>query len=388
MSFYKLKYGNRFGSFKGILLFVFLVVILGAGPLGFLPGLDDVSSQAYAKPVSIEGDICGSSRIGFAEFAVLASYWLRTDCNTPDWCGGSDFDHNNTVDRIDLKIFARSWLWHKSGNFSVQNTNNYPTRLAIGLDGKFYVSDAQAGAVFVYNAGLDLIGALKGLESPLGVAVDAEGNIYVGNNRRDNVEIYSCRGAKLATVGGGIIRMPNDLALDREGNLYVLDSLSNTVRVYDPNYSVVRNIGTSGDGQGQLRSPVALTIAYVSNGTGQEVGELYVADMGHSLVQVFDLQGNFLRSFGRKVSTFGSFWHGRFVKLQSLAIDSQGRVHVLDCYLNKVQILDAQDGTYLGSYPSGEEPDHTKLFLDVVLKDPNTAVLTDSENKRLEIFQY
>jgi hypothetical protein len=76
------------------------------------------------------------------------------------------------------------------------------------------------------------------------------------------------------------------------------------------------------------------------------------------------------------------------VKLQSLAIDSLGLVHALDCYLNKVQVLDPLDGTFLGSYPSGEEPDHTKLLLDVVLGDPNTAVLTDNANKRLQIFQY
>lgn len=380
MDFIKTQFRAARGRFTTIMVIVLILVILGAGPLGFLPGLDDVTGRAYAKQVTVEGDICSSSRIGFTEFAILASHWLGTDCNTPDWCGGSDFDHNNTVDGLDLKIFARSWLWLKSGDFSVQNTNNYPTRLAIGLDGNFYVSDAQAGAVFVYNADLDLIGALKGLESPLGVAVDAEGNIYVGNNRRDNVEIYNCRGAKLATVGGGTIRMPNDLALDISGNLYVVDSVNNKIKVYDPGGQNIRNIAVD--------TPISLAISSYINSTGQEVGELFVAETRLAQISVFDLQGNYIRSIGRKVSTFGSFWHGRFVKLQSLAIDSLGRLHALDCYLNKVQILDPLDGTFLGSYPSGEEPDHTKLLLDVVLKDPNTAVLTDSENKRLQIFQY
>jgi DNA-binding beta-propeller fold protein YncE len=380
MDFSKTQFRATRIRFTTIMVIALILVVLGAGPLDFLPGLDDMSSQAYAKPVSIEGDICGSSRIGFAEFAVLASHWLRTDCNTPDWCGGTDFDHNNTVDRIDLKIFARSWLWLKSGDFSVQNTNNYPTRLAIGPDGKFYVSDAQAGAVFVYNAGLDLIGVLKGLENPLGIAVDAEGNIYVGNNRQDKVEVYSCRGGKIATVGGGLIRMPNDMAFDLSGNLYVVDSADNKIKVFDSQGQNIKNIAAD--------TPVSLAISSYIDSNSQEVGELFVAEMKLARISVFDLNGNYDRSIGRKVSTFGSFWHGRFVKLQSLAIDSQGRLHALDCYLNKVQILDAQDGTFLGSYPSGEEPDHTKLLLDVVLKDPNTAVLTDSENKRLQVFQY
>ncbi len=174
--------------------------------------------------------------------------------------------------------------------------------------------------------------------------------------------------------------MPNDLALDISGNLYVVDSVSNEIKVYDPQGQNIRNISVD--------TPVSLAISSYINSIGREVGELFVAEMRLARISVFDLEGNYLRSIGRKVSTFGSFWHGRFVKLQSLAIDSQGRVHALDCYLNKVQILDAQDGTFLGSYPSGEEPDHTKLLLDVVLKDPNTAVLTDSENKRLQVFQY
>ncbi len=380
MDFSKTKFRAARNRFTTIIITVLILVVSGAGPLDFLPGLDDVTSRAYAKQVTVEGDICGSSRIGFEEFAVLASHWLRTDCNAPDWCGGADFDHNNTVDGIDLKIFARSWLWLKSPDFSVQNTNNYPTRLAIGLDGRFYVSDVKAGAVFVYNADLDLIGVLNGLESPLGVVVDAVGNIYVGSNRRDNVEIYSCRGAKLATVGGGKIKMPNDLALDISGNLYLVDSVSNEIKVYDPQGQNIRNIAVD--------TPVSLAISSYINSSGREVGELFVAEMKLARISVFDLEGNYIRSIGRKVSTFGSFWHGRFVKLQSLAIDSQGRLHALDCYLNKVQILDPQDGTFLGSYPSGEEPDHTKLLLDVVLKDPNMAVLTDSENKRLQVFQY
>jgi DNA-binding beta-propeller fold protein YncE len=206
------------------------------------------------------------------------------------------------------------------------------------------------------------------------------GNIYVGNNRRDNVEIYSCRGAKLATIGGGKIKMPNDLALDISGNLYVVDSVDNKIKVYDPQRQNIRNI--------PVDTPVSLAISSYINSSGREVGEIFVAEMKLARISVFDLEGDYIRSIGRKVSTFGSFWHGRFVKLQSLAIDRQGRLHALDCYLNKVQVLNPLDGTFLGSYPSGEDPDHTKLLLDVVLKDPNTAVLTDSENKLLQVFQY
>jgi len=50
---------------------------------------------------------------------------------------------------------------------------------------------------------------------------DEAGLIYVGNDGRDNVEIYSPQGELQATWGTGVLSMPNSLARDQFGNLYV-----------------------------------------------------------------------------------------------------------------------------------------------------------------------
>ena len=83
--------------------------------------------------------------------------------------------------------------------------------------------------------------------------------------------------------------MSNDMAFDHGGNLYVADSLSDSIKVYDSAGGWLRNIGESGDGEGGLRFPTALTIAY-----RQGIGDLYVADQGNAKVQVFDLEHKFL----------------------------------------------------------------------------------------------
>jgi hypothetical protein len=205
-----------------------------------------------------------------------------------------------------------------AADLSVGQANRYPTRLAEGPAGKLYVSDAKVGSVFIYEASLNLVGELKDLDRPLGVAVDSEGNIYVGNDGRDNVEVYSATGARLFVIDTGNIRMPNDLALDRQGRVYVVDSLSDTVKVYDAAGRWLREIGWAGADDGELLFPVAVTVAYRPGAGGYEVGELYVADQDNARVQVFDLQGVFLRTYGSKVPAFSTDWHGRFVKLQSL----------------------------------------------------------------------
>ena len=48
--------------------------------------------------------------VDFSDFAVFASYWLRSDCDEPGWCGGADFDNNHKVDMQDLAVLAENWL--------------------------------------------------------------------------------------------------------------------------------------------------------------------------------------------------------------------------------------------------------------------------------------
>jgi len=264
--------------------------------------------------------------------------------------------------------------------------NNYPTRLALGPDNKIYVSDAKADAVFIYDAELDLTGKLVGIRRPLGVAIGPDGNIYVGSDARDEVQVYDDRGVRIQTVGAGTIRMPNDLVVDRDGWLYVVDSLSNKVWIFDPNGAPAGSAGSPGDDPGQLDFPVAITIGYRTEGD-VEVGELYVADQRHSRIQVFDLLGNFLRAYGDRLrrGTTGSNWQGKFARIQSLAVDARGRLHAVDCYMNNVQILDADTGGYIDSYGEfGASEGQLNLPLDILIVD-GKVIITNAGNKRVEV---
>ena len=265
-------------------------------------------------------------------------------------------------------------------DLTVQNANRLPTRLAQGPNWRFYVSDARIGSVFIYGPDLRLVGELKQLDRPLGVVVDALGQIYVGNDGRDNVEVYSPAGVKLREIGAGTIRMPNDLDLDEDGNLYVVDSLSDTVRVFDAAGAWLRDIGSAGDAAGELSFPAAVAIAYRSG-----FGEVYVADQGHARIQVYDLQGAFLRGYGSEVGAFSGDWQGKFVKLQSLAIDEFGRLHAADSYLNRIQILDPDTGAYLDSYGSfGTGAGELNVPLDIAIAFWGSTVVANSGNRKVE----
>jgi len=263
---------------------------------------------------------------------------------------------------------------------SVTNTLHCPTRVVEGPGGKIFVSDAMVGSVFIYDSVLSLTGEIKNLSKPLGIAVDMSGNIYVGNDGRDNVEVYSSGGQKIRVIGDGEILMPTDMVLDMVGNIYVVDSHKNTVKVYGITGQWIRDIGSGGDGPGQLKFPVAVTVGY-----GPDT-ELFIADQGHCSIKVFDLEGNFLREFGECLPAWSSAWRGRFARLQSLAVDGLGRVHAADCYLNRVQIFDNLTGLYVDSYGSyGTQSGMLNVPLDIIVTCKGDVVVANSANSRVEI---
>jgi DNA-binding beta-propeller fold protein YncE len=319
----------------------------------------------------------GDGVVNLEDLILFSDRKLKEDWQTIDWClwlldSGKYQKHYG-----ELLAFIRDYFGCAVDPLAVLNANNYPTRLAWGPDGRLYVSDAKAGSVFIYERQpeLTLVGELKELSKPLGVAIGPDGNLYVGLNGRDNVEIYGLDGSLIGTIGQGTIQMPNDLTFDPAGYLYVADSQAKTVRVYDP----MTGAALASIGDGELRFPVAVEIA---------AGELFVADQGDFMVKVFDLQGNLLRSLGSKVSSgmMGYKWTGKFIRLQSLAIDATGRLHAADCHMGIIQILDPSSGTYLSSYGSkGSDPGELNLPLDIALNGSGEVAVANTLNQRVEI---
>jgi len=63
----------------------------------------------WVMPKHIPSDLDFSTRVDFGDFNILAGQWA-VDCNSPDWCYGSDFDKSGVVDVYDLAKFTESWL--------------------------------------------------------------------------------------------------------------------------------------------------------------------------------------------------------------------------------------------------------------------------------------
>ena len=131
-------------------------------------------------------------------------------------------------------------------DLSVLHANQVPTRLARGPGGKIYVTDPQAGAVFIYDSDLNAIGELKNLNLPLGIAVGVDGTMYVGCRGTHAVQVYDANGDFIMNIGEDELSMPSDIALDLHGNLYVADSAAHCIRLYNMSGGHLGDIGSFG----------------------------------------------------------------------------------------------------------------------------------------------
>lgn len=74
---------------------------------------------------------------------------------------------------------------------------------------------------------------------PRGMALDADGNLYVADWGNDRIQILSASGAVIDTIGetgsgNGQFRLPKGVAVDGDGNVFVLDTRNQRVQKFRP----------------------------------------------------------------------------------------------------------------------------------------------------------
>ena len=82
---------------------------------------------------------------------------------------------------------------------------------------------------------------------------------------------------------------------------------------------------------GEFDRPAGITVLASS-------GEVAIADLGNSCIQIFDRQGNFQRKFG----SYGTEEDGQFRLVHSLASDAYGNILVVDLYTTRLQVFNSE----------------------------------------------
>jgi hypothetical protein len=354
-------------------------------------------------PINDKSDLNADGTVDLDDLIIFSTNYLQSYWEAVDWClfhgsvlAGAEFDGRSTAYYLrhftQLLVFINTHFEcggaePPTNGLALENSPRFLLRVtdATAINGNYYVTDPRVGSVFIYDEFMVLTGEIKGLNKPLGVAVDMQGNILVGNNGRDNIEVYDpANGALLATFGDGLVKMPTAITLDIAGNIYVVDSRSDRVHKFDSSYFHTGSIGKGGIGDDTLTFPMDVEIL------GDEI---FIADQGGYRVQVYDLDGNWLRSI-----TFDGTpgqncnWMGvcaipglpPFTRLQALAKDSLGQLHVLDSFAASVMIFDPADGEFVDSYGgSGVTPGLLRVPMDIEISTTDMAIVTAGDGDRI-----
>lgn len=229
-----------------------------------------------------------------------------------------------------------------------------PLRMVLDQNGDIYVADPRSGGVVV----LDQYGTVK-QTVPAGGSVGAVAllNPLVSNipggkllvAQGDQVVVYNQAGVEVAKLGTGIgqFKRVAGIAVDASGAIYVTDAGSYNVKKFDTAGNFISSFGVYGAAPttGVFMQPSAIAVVTVAG-----VQQLAVADTVNGNVQFFTPEGAYLKTVG----TSGSVGPLLFSYPVGVAFDAN-RMYVLDSYQGTIQAVDLSVDppsflTNIGSY--------------------------------------
>jgi sugar lactone lactonase YvrE len=241
----------------------------------------------------------------------------------------------------------------------------YFNSIAVAVDGNgnVYVSNWNYYTIKKFTADGQFVtewspGDFGGCE-PFGLGIDRNGYIYVASSGACdgegqsilkftlNGEFVSKWGIK--GTGQGQFRNPQGIAVDADGNVYVVDVLNDRVQKFNASNQFVIQWGTSGSGDGQFSRPTDITI--------DQSGYLYVVDSGNSRIQKFNQDGGFITKWGGSGADDGEFyftshdyvWHEGGLFGGGITADKDGNICVLDNGNNRIQKF-TSEGQFLAKW--------------------------------------
>jgi uncharacterized protein (TIGR03437 family) len=242
-----------------------------------------------------------------------------------------------------------------------------PAGIAIDSSGNVYVADSgnnvirkiTTGGIISTIAGKNSLGAgFSGdggaatdaqLSSPLGVAVDGAGAVYVVDRGTHRVRKIAADG-KISTVAGNggagfsgdglratssSLNRPTGVAVDAAGNLYIADTSNHRIRKVLPDGTMITVAGTGAAGySGDLGRATSANLKEPAGIAVDAAGNLYIADTDNSRIRRVSTAGTITTIAGNGRHAYaGDGDLGTSAALffpMGVAVDAVGNVYVAD----------------------------------------------------------
>ncbi len=240
-----------------------------------------------------------------------------------------------------------------------------PASMAITADGTLYTLDQLTEKVVRISPDDKLAvlidPARNDVHHPHAIAVDANGIVYMTEPVDNRVRRIDAAGTSTSFAGNGLegdggdggaatdasLAGPTGIAVDAAGNVYVGEATGNRIRRIDPSGIITTYAGTGEDGTGGDGGPAtAAQFTDIAALAVDTVGNLYVVDTQR--VRRIDTAGIITTFAGTgEVGFDGDLGPAAAAKLcypEGIAVDAAGRVYIADTFSDRIRRV-ATDGT-------------------------------------------
>ena len=239
-------------------------------------------------------------------------------------------------------------LGDRAGQGRAPGQFDSPRGMAFGPDGSLYVVDMRNARVEQFAADgtfLRQFGSLghndgqfwrESSRGPTGIAVGADGAVYVADTWNYRIQKFTADGQFVAKWGTYVnlvtgqqgadrtgLYGPRGIAIGPNGDLYVTDTGNARVVVYGPDGAFRREFGSKGTGSGQFDEPVGIAVS-------ADGARVYVADSANARISIFDPQGQPIAQWPV------AEWKGKSYFEPYLALDPSGTLYATSSVTRQV----------------------------------------------------
>ncbi len=382
---------------------------------GFVYGTAQNPTTSNNNKVIVSGNGIGSYSKSISGLNANINYYVRAYAvNSKGTAYGEErnFIPQGTVVSTLAGNGSRGFV---DGNGSSARFNK-PTNVAVDAAGYIYVADysnhcirkiTPSGSVSTLagngTAGfVDGIGSSARFYSPYGIAVDANGNVYVSESvhriRKVTpsgvVTTLAGSGNNGLTDGAGSSAQffyPSGIAVDTNGNVYVADRENHCIRKVTPD-GVVSTLAGSGiagvvDGVGSsARFYFPQSVAVDAS------GNVFVADGNNHRIRKVTPSGAVSTFAGNGTAGFadGSVSSAKFNEPYGITVDTAGNVYVADCKNHRIRKITPSGivSTVAGNGTAGFADDvgsSAKFYnpYGVTIDAAGNVYVADYENQRI-----
>lgn len=183
---------------------------------------------------------------------------------------------------------------------------------------------------------------------------------------------HATKPSQIIGTGGEVLDnlcRPWGIACDKEGHIIVADRSNNRIQIYKLDGSFVRRFGSVGTARGQFQLPTGVAV--------DNRRRIIVADKDNHRVQIFTMEGKFILAFGRKGRRFGQFHYP-----WDVAANAECQIAVSDTRNHRVQLFSAE-GIAIRTYGSAMKWKILDSPRGVAFDELGNVVVTDFNHHKV-----